>query len=273
MSTNDKKDESDKKPDDKGEVSDDDLKKLKDNLTEVESDEKSEDESEKKEEAKETEKEAEGEEKKDAAEEETESEEEKPEEKEEAKESFERKFKQFKGDTPEEYAQNLETAYENSTSEALKWKKIAEDLQSKEPDDQKIDPGILYARQRMAEDIDKDIDDFGKDYPQLFDPVEHDKLQKKVGVLARAIREAENRQPSMKEVLELAAATLGWEKGSKGDDVAAAVKDGAATSKTSSKTKSSKKGAEITDAQMAAAKALFPDAKESELRKDLAAYV
>src|SRR4051812_36758314 len=37
--------------------------------------------------------------------------------------TFTKKFPQIKGDTPEEYALNLEAAYENSTAEALRLKK------------------------------------------------------------------------------------------------------------------------------------------------------
>src|SRR5690606_9800822 len=136
MSTNDDKpkETEDKTVEEGAEVTDSDLKKLKDQLEGVEPEK--EDEPSEEEQAEEAEEGAEGEseesketESEEAAEEEETESEEETEEETKSEETFTKKYKNIKGDTPEEYAQNLEQAYSNSTSEALKWKKMYEDAQ------------------------------------------------------------------------------------------------------------------------------------------------
>jgi hypothetical protein len=185
------------------------------------------------------------------------------------------KFKWVKGDTPQEFADNLMAAYENSTSEALKWKKIAQDSKTSEESTNKpVDPALAYARQLMQTSIDTDIQDFSKEYSQMQDETQVAKIQGYVGVVSEAIQRAEDgRIPSMKECLEKSAVILGWQKTDKQEQVGAAVKNGAATTKTNSATKQTPQS-KVSDKQVLVARKTWGANKsDAEIRKELEIYV
>lgn len=193
-------------------------------------------------------------------------------------EGFKKKFLNIKGETPEEYATQLEVAYDNSTSEALKWKKMYEDAQANRPADETpaSDPALTYARQMMDEAMTRDIDNFAKDYPQIRDPEQYAVLEKKVGVLTKAIQAEESRIPSMAEVLSASALILGWEKGSKGEAVGLAVKNEAGVSKTNSQLKTTAR-TKVTADQIRVAREMDPikysGQSDDVIAKDLEPYV
>lgn len=279
MSTNDT-DVEDQKVEDKP-VTDADLAALKDKALEVEvskDTDESEPETEEKEEKQEVaETEDEGQ---------TESEEDTSEDKPEEV-TFTKKFTNIKGDTPEEYARNIETAYDNSTTEALKWKKLYEDAMptikraeaeagSDGVSDIPIPPALQYAEQLMKNDMERDINEFAKRYPQIKDPDEYSKLEKRVGVFTKAIREEEGRVAPMSEVLQLSAVSLQWDQTNKKEELGMAVKDSAAASKAVSATKQTSRS-KVTPDQIKAARAMNPfeyaNKSDTEIASDLEPYI
>ena len=207
-------------------------------------------------------------------------------ESEDSKEGFKKKFDNIKGETPDEYASNLEVAYDNSTSEALKWKKMYEDAlptikqaQAATGDADTppiLDPALAYAKQKMDEEMNKDIEDFAGQYSQIRDPDQYARLEKKVGILTKAIQEEEGRIPPMREVLSDAATLLKWEPDAKTDKLNMKLKDSAAGTKINSSAKPVAKS-KVTPDQIKAARNINPLAyqgkTDAEIAKELEPYV
>lgn len=203
-----------------------------------------------------------------------------------SKEGFKKKFDNIKGETPDEYASNLEVAYDNSTSEALKWKKMYEDAlptikqaQAATGDADTppiLDPALAYAKQKMDEEMNHDIEDFAKNYSQIRDPEQYARLEKKVGILTKAIQEEEGRIPPMREVLSDAATLLKWEPDTKKDELGIKLKDSAAGTKINSSAKPATKS-KVTPDQIKAARNINPLAyqnkSDAEIAKELEPYV
>lgn len=163
-------------------------------------------------------------------------------------------FDWVKGDTPEEYARNLEKAYQNSTAEALKLKRKVEgkDTSDDKKSDDTVSPILRQAERRELEAMNKEYDSFLSDYPVANDPSNAEKLNRRVQAISKAIQEDEDREPAFAEVLSVAATSLGWKKDTSGK-VAEAMKDAASSSTRSSSPKSAPKS-KVTPAQIKAAK-------------------
>lgn len=184
-------------------------------------------------------------------------------------------FDWVKGETPEEAFENLKTAYQNSTAEALKWKRKAEgkDTTTKQSSKEEaaIDSPILrQAERRELEAMNKEYDGFLGRYPSAHEPGNAEKLEKRVQSISKAIQEDENREPAFTEVLGLAAASLGWKEDTSGK-VAAAMKDAASSSTKSSSPKATSKS-KVTPAQIKAAKKFMPGKSDAEIAKELEPY-
>ncbi len=184
--------------------------------------------------------------------------------------SFVKEFPNIKGDTPEEYAKNLEIAYQNSTAEAMRLKQSVEDVE--EPD--LSDPISLYMKQKMDEEITVAFSDFKQKHPQVSDPTEYNKFTQTVGVLSSTILQSEKRMAPPKELYSKAAVILGWGLEETDDDLSTAIKDRAAASKTTSSTKPRPKQSKVTDAQVILYKKLNPlvEKTDSEIRQELEPY-
>lgn len=102
---------------------------------------------------------------------------------------FQKRFSQFKGDTPEEYLKELEEAYANSSTEGQRNSKEAKEAKEKldkiltavannpelakqleevenTPKKQE-DPALVFARQQMEQQYEKDWGDFTRLHPEL----------------------------------------------------------------------------------------------------------
>lgn len=256
MSTND--DKSEDKTEDKP-VTEDDLRAAKYEKEEVDT-EKSEDET------SETD-EADNEESEETTEEESE---------EQSEETFTKKFPHIKGDTPEEYAKNLEAAYDNSTAEFHKLRSTkSEEKSEDEEEDSPLSYTELYVKQELDKKIVNAFTDLKKDYPQVTNEAEYEKFVSKVEVLSK-VALAENRVEEPADLYNTAAVLLGWEKQNTPPDdkekLAMAMKDGASVSKSSNGTKSKAKSAsKVTDAEVATYRKMNPSStiSDTEIRKEL----
>lgn len=200
---------------------------------------------------------------------------------EQSEESFVKQFPHIKGETPEEYAKNLEKAYENSTAEFQRLrseatKETSADETTTEPT-APADPNLLYAQRLVNKDIQKTYDTFQKDYPQLQDPIEYDKFVSKTRQLSSFIYASENRAATADELYPQVATILGWQKEAviTGDDkLKMALKDSASTSKSSSATKKTSQS-KVTDAMIAGHRRMYPDdtRNDAAVREELEPYV
>ncbi len=195
--------------------------------------------------------------------------------------TFVKQFPNIKGDTPEEYAKNLEAAYNNSTAEALRLKQLAEaktDTGEEEDKQAPIDTSdvtSLYAKQKMDEEIQSAYADFSKKYSQVNDANEYSRFTNEVAILSNTILQSQKRLASPTELYQKAAIILGWQPEdttTKAEKVAAAAKNGAATSKTSSATKPVSKS-KVTDEMITVNRKMYPGKSDTEIRKELEEHV
>lgn len=202
--------------------------------------------------------------------------------------TFTKKYQNIKGETPEEYAKNLEVALDNSTGEFHKLrerekenakiveqaKRIIAEGKTKDKDakaefDLDAHPTIQRLKAREQQEINEAFAKFKEDYPQVADVEEFKKFEIAVAHSGNLIRDLEGREPSLDEMFDKAAENLGWKEV---DKVALATKDAGASGKTNSKTKSTSSQSKVSDAQIKVARGLFPGKSDAEIRKELEEY-
>lgn len=187
--------------------------------------------------------------------------------------SFVKEFPSISGDTEEEYRKNLELAYKNSTTEALRLKGVAEGrVEETSEETGPIDPRLLYIDRIVNQDIKKTYEVFRKEYPQVDDPEQYQKFVTEVSDLSTFYQEKKGVALTAEEVYPRAAANLGWEPSNKvddGDKLAVALKDKAAAGKTVSATKPKIKST-VTDGEIAVAKQMWgAGMSDSKIREEL----
>lgn len=200
--------------------------------------------------------------------------------------AFVKEFDYIKGDSPEEYAKNLEAAYKNSTSEALRLKSELDAAKApgttteettEEADAAPKTALELYAEQKLNEEIQTAYESFRKDYPQVNDQTEYQKFSTEVATFSQHIQETQKRLASPEELYRKAAISLGWEKKDSQPDskdkLGMAVKDNAATGKTTSApSKRAPSGPAISDAEIKANMQMYPGKTREEIVEELTPY-
>lgn len=196
--------------------------------------------------------------------------EESPEESEAEPTTFTKQFPNLKGATPDEYAKELENAYQNSFTEALRLKKLYDDDHAlveeakriiaggqsapEAPDTQtpsrlELDaiPEIQYAKTLMNQQMFSAFDEFKKQYPQATEPEQFDKFQKASNGVSLAFQASEGRIPTYPELFKGIAGTLGWQSVPDTSRKDAAIKDATSSSRTVSATVPAPKRSKVTD--------------------------
>lgn len=207
--------------------------------------------------------------------------------------SFVKEFPNIKGDTPEEYAKNLEIAYKNSTTEALRLKglteattassqpKIGDDEEDEEPAitpaQSLTDPTTLWVNSKIDKEIADAFDAFKDEYPQVSDPAQYEQFKTEVKTFAIAIKDSQGRMADPGELYQKAALSLGWEKASvpnAKEKLGMAMKQNAASSKVSSSGAKKTAKSKVTDAQIQVHRNVTGStASDADIRKELEAYV
>lgn len=200
---------------------------------------------------------------------------------------FEKRFTQFKGETPEEYAKNLEDAYDHSSKEALKLKKERDEWKAKamaqvaNPDEDKdkpVDPHKAYVDQQIQKDRVADYQAFVAKHPELEDDEDlFDKLDKETAKVMNYIYSTEKRMPTLAEGLTVAWALLNPNAGDSvsDSDIAKAAKTVGGAPKNGSRPPKVKQKPKYTDAQVEHARKTDPslrDKSRAEVEAELAKY-
>lgn len=222
--------------------------------------------------------------------EESEVEEEKPAETEEES-TFTKQFQNLKGDSWEEYGQELEKAYQNSTAEAIRLKKqlddnaqlveraraLLENSEAKPEDKAQFDisslPEIQMLRAEQQSKTVEAFDAFAKKYPQARDFIGTQEGLDKFGQVSQKVSEAfmalHGRIPTYPELFEKTAQQFDWQPSDKNAKKDAAIKESAVEGNTTNSAPKPKPKTNITEAQLEMARKFFPDKKDSELVKEL----
>lgn len=184
--------------------------------------------------------------------------------------TFTKQFPNLKGDTPADYIKELETSYQNSTTEALRWKTIAEEgaklveeaksviAGTKPPEEQSTatDPSLLqidshpdvqYAKNLREREMITAFDEFKKDYPQALEEAEFQKFTKASTGVYQAYEASNGRKPSYGELYKGIADLLGWQSPKKTAKKDAAIKESFSSSQTNSSTQPTSKQSKVTD--------------------------
>lgn len=169
---------------------------------------------------------------------------------------FEKAFKNIKGDTPTEYAKNLEEAYRKSSTEGKLNYQKAKDNQAtldriaavvaKNPEIAKVineatddteiplttDPALIHARQEMETKMESDYNKFVQSHPELdTDPELQEKVLEEVRLFSEVARK-KGRIPAMSEALTKAWISLGLDKEDSKEKIVTKAKETASKPKT-----------------------------------------
>lgn len=214
---------------------------------------------------------------------------EEPEDKTDEDSTFTKRYTQFKGDSPEEYAKNLEEAYHNSSAEAVRLSRevkemktrldtiagqvannpeLAEKLNQTPASDAIASPAVAWAEEKLNEEIKKDYADFVDLHPEIeTDPTLGEKMEKAISSVIQVTYDTENRRAPLREAMEKAWIILGKDKEDNQEKLDMAVKDQASMNKTTPATAKPKPKSEFTPAQLEMAKKL--GLTEEQLRENV----
>lgn len=211
--------------------------------------------------------------------------------------TFTKQFPNLKGDSPEEYAKELETAYVNSTNEALRMKKELDDsrtaieeakriiaTQTKPAEgtppanpsllDTNTDPNVQYAKQLRDRDMVTAFDEFTKAYPQARETAEFEKFTAASNGVAQGFAASHNGlQPSFPELFGSIAAVLGWQPVTATSKKDAAIKDAGSSSQVTSAAVAPGRRPKVTDAQVDAYLKMFTQKSRADAIKELSEVV
>lgn len=204
--------------------------------------------------------------------------------------TFVKEFDNIKGDTLPEYTRNLEKAYHESGTEALRLKTENDQLKAKDTavgDDGKVadkkspvetDPTKLFMKQKMDEEIQTAYTEFSKDYTQVDDPAEYNKFVKTVKQLSTTILGSEGRMATPRELYSKAAVILDWKPEDKKptgkEKVGIALKARAGQStKGGSGNPPKKSKSKVTQSMVELNRKMYPGKTDAEIRTELEPYV
>lgn len=189
-------------------------------------------------------------------------------------------------DVPAESEKDLEwykKAYENSTTEALRLKgELDKATPVSEPpviqapaDPANLDPDKLYLEHLRTKDIATVWTKLVGEYPQLADPQgdTYKRFVQRSTIMGKTILEDEKRYVEPSELYPMVISSLGLNKGDDQEKLAAALKDGAASPRTSSGSPSQGTQSKVTDAMMAMNRKMYPNKTDAEIREELEPYV
>lgn len=200
--------------------------------------------------------------------------------------TFTKQFKNLKGDTLEEYVKELENAYQNSFTEALRLNKALEETKQvvanagqppapvqttpTNPTLAAIDsnPDVQYAKTLRERDMITAFDKFKESYPQAVEQDEFKKFTDASGGIYTALKATLGRDPTYAELYDGIAGALHWQPADKTDKKDSAIKESFASSQTTSSTQPSSKQSKVTDAE-AEVYMRFTGKNKAEAVKDL----
>lgn len=217
-------------------------------------------------------------------------------------EGFQKRFTQFKGDTPEEYLKNLEDAYGHSSAEATRLvqetrdakaerdrvmsqvandpalaEKLQAETQAPAPTAPApvLDPMLAYAKQNVERQWEKEYHDFVADHQELQSDQDLNKqVLETLSVVSNTMQRTQGRLPGMEEGLKMAWQILGKPLNDSEETTRMVVKNAAAQSKTAvGRPTPSPTKPKFTQAQLEFAKRAYPDKTENELTELLSQHV
>lgn len=214
-------------------------------------------------------------------------------------ETFTKRFNQFQGETPEEYAKQLEDGYDNSSKEALNLKRQLDDTKRENdrllavvaanPDIAKqlvqpqtptipttpaqgTDPALMFFRAQFEEQSQSQYNQFVDNHPELrSDTGLAQEINRRIYAYGLAVRQSENRQPSMKEAIEAAWVISGRQLNPTKDEVIQMAQKNIAGQgrRPGGRPAAPAQASTYTEEQLEVARRAFPGLNDEELEKKL----
>lgn len=170
-------------------------------------------------------------------------------------------------------------AYEESTKEGLRLKgELDKKVELPPPEvltppaDKVLTPEQLYIRQKQNEEITEAFSEITVKYPTLKEKDVYDKFTAEANLVGRVIVESEKRYPSPKELYEKTAVILGLSPDNS-EAVGAALKDNAATPKTSSAPASPSPATKVTEDMISTNLKMYPNKTRQEIIEELEPHI
>lgn len=169
-------------------------------------------------------------------------------------------FEWVKGDTLEQFNENLLEAYKQSTAEALRLRQQVQAPPAAPaapesapatpaPAQPQLDPSMAsalqYAQAAQQRELTESFNEFAKNYPQAREPQSFDQFEKATQGVSQAFVSANGRVPTYPELFKATADLLGWQPSAKGAQRDAAIKDAAASTATTSPSQPAPKVAKV----------------------------
>lgn len=221
--------------------------------------------------------------------------------------TFTKRFNQFQGESPEEYAKQLEDAYDNSSKEALNIKRQLDDtkrendrllsvvasnpevarqlVQPQAPaapqvpqgmqgiqGQQTTDPALLFYREKFNEESQSQYNEFVDNHPELrSDSALASDMNRRIYAYGQAVRTSENRQPSMKEAIEAAWVISGRPLNATKEEVIQMAQKSIAGQgrRSSGRPVAPNAASNYTEEQLEMARRVYPGLSDEELEKKL----
>lgn len=200
--------------------------------------------------------------------------------------TFTKQFPNLKGESWDTYGSELETAYQNSFTEALRLKKDLDEARkvianlpvSQEgsesvavtatPDYQQL-PEIQYIKAIQQRDMKAAFDSFSESYSQVRDEINFNKFRDAATPVGQAFIATEGREPTYNELFPKIAAFLGWESDPDSGRKGQTIKENLSTTRTNSSAVSTNKRSKVTDAQVDTYLRMFPAKNRADAVKEL----
>lgn len=191
-----------------------------------------------------------------------------------AESTFTKEVPSIPGDTPEEYYKNLEKAYQNSTTEALRLKgELDKKVEAPvAPVTETLTPEQLYIRQKQNEEITEAFNEVSDKYPQLKDQAVYDRFVAEAQVVGKVITESEQRLPSPKELYAKTAVILGL-NADNSEELGTALKDAGASTRTSSAIPAGPQKSKVTDEMINLNMKMYPNKTRQEIIEELEPHI
>lgn len=170
------------------------------------------------------------------------------------------------------------TAYDNSTKEALRLKgELDKKVEppapvAPAPSDDVLTPDQLYIRQKRQEEIDAAFNEITDKYPSIKDPDTYKRFTAEASLVGKVIVESEQRSPSPKELYEKTAVILGLTPDNS-EAVGSALKDAAATPRTSSAPASPPSATKVTEDMISTNLKMYPNKTRQEIIAELEPHI
>jgi hypothetical protein len=205
--------------------------------------------------------------------------------------TFTKQFSNLKGDNWESYGPELEKAYQNSFTEAIRLKKALDDSNrlveearqliasngQAQPENSEVaqaapvNPDIAYVKRIRDRDMINAFEEFKKEFPQATEESEFDRFQRASNGVYQTLTETNNGvEPTFPELYQGIAKILGWQPASVTAKKNAAIKNSAVSSSTNSATVPTAKQPKVSDAEVNVYQRMFPNKDRATIVKELA---